>query len=378
MYNEIINKMKKDAIMSETEAKNPSLKFIADNSDFEIKPHQTHIAFEDNANYKKLDISLGQKAQLSMLVQQIPQMMGADTIAKAYKVSFPKGLPHTLTRLKQGGFSSLLRMNDRFIGTASLTPLTVQAIALGAFSALSAVTGQYFLKKINNELQIVSRKLDDILNFLYGDKKAELIAEIGFVKYAYSNYNTIMMSDDQRTATIISLQAAKKVAAKDIEFYITDFSATVNREPKDYTDLANTIDKTLQLKDSIEMSRQLFVVSSILELYYAQNFEENYMEYIEKEMIACVNKCDQELLGGLSRMQGVLSGSKLKPRKNETPKETFLEQINAAAEPYRRGSDAPIRIAMRDTLDTLGQKSEFFIDESGNVYTKNHQTERDL
>ena len=64
------------------------------------------------------------------------------------------------------------------------------------------------------------------------------------------------------------------------------------------------------------LSRQLFVVSGILELYYAQNFEKAYIDYVENDMIAYVNKCDQELLGGLSKMQGILSASKMKPRKN--------------------------------------------------------------
>ena len=343
---------------------------IAKAADFEITPQETKIAFEDNTNYKKLDISLGQKMQMSMMVQHIPQLLAADTMAKAYKISFPNGLPHTLTKLRQGGLGSMLRLNGRFAGSASLNPLTMQAVTLGAFSAMSAVTGQYFLKRINKELDIVNQKLDDILSFLYGDKKAELIAEIGFVKYAYSNYNTIMMSEEHRTATIGSLQAAKKVAMKDIEFYITDFVSTVNREPKDYADLSATIEKTLQLKDSIEMSRQLFVVSGILELYYAQNFEKAYIDYVENDMIAYVNKCDQELLGGLSKMQGILSASKMKPRKNETSKEIYLERIAGAADSYRQGNDSPVRLAMRDSLDALQRKNEFFVDEEGNVFTR--------
>lgn len=345
---------------------------IAKESGFEITPQQTQIAFEDNPGYKKLDISMGQKMQMSMMVQQFPQLMAADTLTKAYKISFPKGLPHTLTALKQGGFGSMLRQGGKFAGTASLNPLTMQAVTLGAFSAMSIVTGQYFLKRLNNEMEIVNRKLDDILNFLYGDKKAELIAEISFTKYAYSNYRTIMMSDEHRAATITSLQQSRKVAIKDIEFYLTDFEAAVSKDPKDYTELSNTIDKALQLKNSIEMSRQLYIISGLLELYYSQNFEQEYIDYIESDMIACVNRCDQQLLGGLSRLEGILSANKMKPRKNEMSKELQAEKIAAASEPYQQGNDAPIRVAMRDALDALQQKNDFFIDTSGNIYTRNN------
>ena len=339
-------------------------------ADFKITPQETQLALEDDSRYQKLDISSAQKMQVNALIQQIPQLFASETLKNVYKVEFPKGLPHTLTALKQGGFGSMIRINGKFAGTASLYPLTMQAMALSAFSAMSAVTGQYFLKKIDNELEIVNQKLDDILNFLYGEKKAELIAEIGFVKYAYDNYSSIMMSEDQRTATIVSLQEARKIAMKDIEFYINDFEATLNRNPKDYADMCKTINKALQLKDSIEMSRQLYVVSGILELYYSQNFATEYVDYIENDMIAYVNKCDQQLLGGLSKIQGVLTAYKPKAFEKLDSKDEYIDKITLAAEPYRQGKDSPIRIAMRDTLNTLQQKNEFFIDNTGNVYTR--------
>lgn len=350
-----------------------SFESVSKFSDFEITPQETQIALEDNSRYKKLEINSGQKMQISLLLQQIPQMLASDSLSKVYKVTFPKGLPHTLTALKQGGYASIIRgFNGKFAGTASLYPLTMQAMALGVFSAMSVITGQYFLKRIDNELEIVNQKLDDILNFLYGEKKAELIAEISFVKYAYDNYSTIMMSEEQRTATIGSLQNAKKIAMKDMEFYITDFDSTVNKNSKDYSDLCKTINKAIQLKDSIEMSRQLYVVSTLLELYYSQNFEKEYLTYIENDMITYVNKCDQQLLGGLSKVQGILAAYKPKPLEKIDSKNTLLDKITIISEPYRQGKDSPIRIAMRDSLNALQVKYDLYIDNAGNVYTRNN------
>ena len=62
------------------------------------------------------------------------------------------------------------------------------------------------------------------MDFLYGDKKAELMSEISFTKYAFENYASIMAHEAQRAATITSLQSAKKVAMNDIEFYIHDLN----------------------------------------------------------------------------------------------------------------------------------------------------------
>ena len=44
--------------------------------------------------------------------------------------------------------------------------------------------------------------IDKILEFLYGEKKAELMSEVSFVKYAYQNYGSIMGCNPQRIATI--------------------------------------------------------------------------------------------------------------------------------------------------------------------------------
>ena len=60
------------------------------------------------------------------------------------------------------------------------------------------------------------------------------MAEMSFIKYAYENYSSIMSHEEQRIATITSLQEAKKVAMKDIEFCINDLEMTVSHKTKDY------------------------------------------------------------------------------------------------------------------------------------------------
>ena len=99
----------------------------------------------------------------------------------------------------------MIRENGKFVGTASFYSLSSQAMILGAFTAMSVASGQYFLKKINSEMRMMKMRLDEILEFLYGDKKAELISEMSFIRYAYQNYSSIMAHDLQRIATIGSL-----------------------------------------------------------------------------------------------------------------------------------------------------------------------------
>lgn len=338
-------------------------------SDFRIEPYSGPLDLEDTTRFKKLELSSGQKMQVSGLLQQLPQTIATGVLANAYTVKFPAGMPHVLTSLKQGGFGSMIRANGHIVGHASFYPLTVQAAVLGAFTVLSAVTGQYFLTQINSELKIVNQKLDEILGFLYGEKKAELMAEISFVQYAHNNFDTIMMHDDQRAATLGSLQAAKKVAMKDIEFYMSDLDNTVNNKTTSYSNLCSTIDKALHIKDSIEMSRQLYVVSGLLELYYAQNYEKQYIDYIESDMISYVNKCDSRILSDLSSLHGKITDYKEKRNETEDKKNRVLE-IESQIMPYKDGDDSPIRTAMESAIKALHTEAEYYIDKSGNIYVK--------
>lgn len=338
-------------------------------ADFQIEPYEGLLELEDTTRFTKLTLTPGQKMQVSAMLQQLPQTIAVGKLASAYSVKFPAGASHTLTKLKQGGYGSMLKANGHFAGSASFYPLTAQAAVLGAFTVMSAVTGQYFLTQINSELKIVNQKLDEILGFLYGEKKAELMAEISFVKYAHSNFSTMMLCDDQRAATIVSLQAAKKVAMKDIEFYLSDLDATANMKTTNYSDLCSTMDKALQIKDSIEMSRQLYVVSGLLELYYSQNYEEQYMDYIQNDMISYVNKCDNRILGGLSSLRGKITDCKEKRNETEDKEKRILE-LSSQIMPYESGNDSPIRTAMESAIEAIHAKAEYYVDKSGNVYVK--------
>lgn len=190
---------------------NKFFQMMQTSGDFEVVPCDSAINFEDSNRHKKLKLSSAQKMHISAFAQNTLPAIATGTIANAYVVKFPEGLPHTLTALKQGGVGSMIRENGKFVGSASFYSMSTQAAIMGTFTAMSVASGQYFLSQINNEMRMMNMKLDEILEFLYGDKKAELMAEMSFIKYAYENYLSIMVHEQQRIATIVSLQEAKKL-----------------------------------------------------------------------------------------------------------------------------------------------------------------------
>lgn len=164
-----------------------------DEQNWGIVPCDTQIDISPANGFTKLELDTEQKIQVGALIQQLPSIVATGMTAKLYTVTFPDGVAGKLMELKRGGLTtSIVGENGKIAGSAALHSVTLQAVAMGCFTAMSIASSQYFLKQINNELKMIRLNLDKILEFLYGEMKAELMAEVSFVKYAYQNFNSIM------------------------------------------------------------------------------------------------------------------------------------------------------------------------------------------
>ena len=336
---------------------------------FELLPYESPLDLDDPAHFTKLELSSAQKIHISALLQQVPLAMTAGTIAQAYTVRFPQGLPHTLTALQQGGFGSMIRENGAFAGSASFYPMATQAALLGAFSALSIATGQYFLTQIHRELKMLHRKLDKMLDFLHGDKKAELTAEIQFAKYAYHNYRSIMAHESQRIATLTSLQEAKKVAMKDMEFYMGNLEATVPSEAKTYRALTSLTAAAFQMRNSLMLSTQLYLMSGLLEVSYAQNYDAAYLQNLERTANSYLDQCDHCILHSFRALHQRTSD--YKPRLLENVDNASCEnRIEEVIHSLESGEESALRNTLRSALHGAAQETEYYLSQDGNLYVK--------
>ncbi len=144
--------------------------------------------------YKKFMLTDEQKIQISGLLQQFPTLLATEKLSDAYIVHFPNGVDGHLMNYAKGGVGTPIQDNTgNIIAHASLEKNNAGLIAIAqGFAVMSIITSQYFLTEISHQLKELSKSIDKILEFLYGDKKAELIAEVSFTKYAYENYASIM------------------------------------------------------------------------------------------------------------------------------------------------------------------------------------------
>lgn len=333
----------------------------------DILPCERSIDSSDTKRFTKLELTAGQKMQINALLGELPSLAAGATLAKTYVASFPDGLPHTLMQLRQGGVSSYYQVDGKFAGTASLYSTSAQAACLGAFTAMSIASGQYFLAKINSKLNVMQLSLDKILEFLYGDKHAELLSEINFARFAYQNYGSIMEHDQQRMATIAGLQNGRKLAIKDVEFYLSDLTSKVTA--KKGTDILATVTTAIQIKERLDLSIQLYVMSNLLEVFYSENYDQRFLQYIEDDTAAYITKCDKRMLTNFSMLQQSLVGYKDRGfRKSD--KDPFEKQVSEIVEALNTSENSPIQELLHTALRAPEQKAEYYFSDTGDVYLK--------
>lgn len=342
---------------------------IANWSNMSITPCENVTDVMHRSDFTKLELTSSQKIQLGGLMQQLPSMIAADSLSQAYIVKFPEGVHGQLMRYKHGGFGTPIQGTDgKVVAHASLEQATGQVAVLGAFNAMAVVSGQYFLSEINSKLEKISLSLDKILEFLYGEKRAELLAEISFTKYAYENYSSIMEHDVQRSATIAGLQAAKKVAIKDIEFYMADLDSATNT--KDVPDITGLVNRAFQIKDSLDLSIQLYTMATVLEMYYAQNYDSGYIDYIEKEMRTYIDKCDKWILTDFGALNIHITAFKDKLLAKPVDKEQLAKRVGSVIERLGTGEESALQKSLRAALRAPNKSAEYCISRDGVVYLK--------
>ena len=179
-----------------------------------------------------------------------------------------------------------------------------------------------------------------------------------------------MKHEQQRLATLISLQSAKKVAMKDIEFYLNDLDFTVKESTKNYDELEQLMNKAFQICDSLELSRQLHIMSGLMEAYYAQNMDEDYIHYLEEEMKVFVDKCDKRILVSLSHLRARISDYK-KPSLKKIDKTINENKISDIIDSLNNGKESALCKTIHAALHAPEQTKEIYIQKNGVIYLKN-------
>lgn len=177
-----------------------------------------------------------------------------------------------------------------------------------------------------------------------------------------------MEHDEQRIATIQSLQEARKTAVKDVEFYLTDLYSTVYG--KGDSDIEALVSKAFRIRDCLELSIQLYVTGNVLEVYYSQNYDSAYLKYLESDVVTYISKVEKQILESLAMLRARVDGYNPKLPGKKIVKQPLLEKIDAATEDLRIGEESRLKKEFRRALHSSERASEYCITADGNVYLK--------
>ena len=336
----------------------------------EIQPFEGPLSPAMMPGYKKMEVSDSQKGRISALCGQIPDMMEANVASNAYILRWHDGIPHDLAHYKDGvAFQPVARNADGQIEAwMELYPATSEAVLLYGFTAMSIVTGQYFLAEINHQMKVMNQSIDKILEFLYGDKKAELISELSFARYAHQNFSSIMEHNVQRAAMIQSILEGRKTAIKDVEFYLADLYSTVNA--KDKSDVEALAHRAFQIRECLELSMQLYVTCNVLEVFYSQNFDSGYLKHVENDVGNYISKCEKQMLGDFNFLRAVVESAKQPKIGKKFNQEDLLKSINLTIDRLAEVGEPEIKKALHRALYSSERASEYCISTDGNIYLK--------
>jgi hypothetical protein len=178
-----------------------------------------------------------------------------------------------------------------------------------------------------------------------------------------------MTHEEQKIATIVSLQQARKVAMKDIEFYLRDLNSEVNATFKNFDEIKKAISIASQIKQTLDLSVQLYIMSNLLEVYFSQNTDDDYIMYLEDNMTKYIKMCNDYILHNFSKLEGIVSAYKPKTLE-KVNKNYYNKKISAITASLKNGNESKDIKMIHSVLHAASQSAEYYLTKDGNVYLK--------
>jgi hypothetical protein len=227
--------------------------------------------------------------QANNILSVVPNVLASQTLSQAYRVVMPKGAIGNLMQYKTGllGTPIVDPVTNKITAHAGLASLNPSAIALGAFTATSFVTGQYFMAEIRKELTEIKTGLNRIEGMLEDTKISEVDAAIFFIRYAEENMNEILLVNEHKIATLTNVQRSTNILFQNSLYYERQIRRTITNIGD--TRKTNEIEKNYNnLEEFILLWCKCtygYYYGKIVEIKLSENYDNNYLINSEKELM---------------------------------------------------------------------------------------------
>ncbi len=185
---------------------------------------------------------IGSLTKVNMFMQQLPLAVNIaqnQINSNAYKIVFPEGAAGTLMRYRNGMLGTpLIGDNGKITAHAGLVPIdNISLTPLMIFSAMSAITGQYFMAKIDEGLESLTKNVKEIIDVIYDEKESDNFATYNFCEYVKSNMQLILGNEALKLSTLTNLQATNNKMCANILFY----SKSIDRKIESITNVTKKL-----------------------------------------------------------------------------------------------------------------------------------------
>ena len=274
--------------------------FISENDlqEMGIKIDDNLLEFNQNkSSYQKIDSSLA--LRLNHLIQAFPAIINLNNNRNVYRVVYQKGLG-TLQRASKNGFfrgNIVTDSNNKIVGSALLKPLSsAPQIVGGIFSVMSIITGQYFMTQINKNLKNIDKGISDIQRFLENDKRSKLQSEEEFLKNTQKILDYILENETQKQSTVISIQKIRIDSLANMNFYKCQINGLkdIFKEKDKAEEIIKNVAKKCKLISEYWYSLYLYCFSIYLEPIISQNYNEDYITILKKDILEKINTYKNE------------------------------------------------------------------------------------
>jgi len=262
--------------------------------------------------------------QANNILSVVPNVLASQTLSQAYRVVMPKGAIGNLMQYKTGllGTPIVDPVTNKITAHAGLASLNPSAIALGAFTAASFVTGQYFMAEIRKELTEIKTGLNRIEGMLEDSKISEVDAAIFFIRYAEENMNEILLVNEHKIATLTNVQRSTNILFQNSLYYERQISRAIANIGD--TRKTNEIDKNYTaLEESIMLWCKCtygYYYGKVVEIKLSENFDNDYLVNTEKELMERANFFNNNIRSFLVSLKDNLDNSNFVQR-------SFFENI---------------------------------------------------
>ena len=150
-------------------------------------------------------------SRVNMLLQQLPLSTAIsqnNALNGAFKVIVPEGATGTLMKYKNGLLGTpIIGENKKIVAHAGLEEIkSISLTPVMLFSAMSVITGQYFMSRIDESLSKIEKNVNEIIELIYDEKESDNLAIYNFFKYVNINLQTLIDNREMKIATLTNIQ----------------------------------------------------------------------------------------------------------------------------------------------------------------------------